>query len=231
VTSAAVRTRWALGAAAVAVALAGASLALAAEPQDPEAACATLDAHRLEMKSDVNVLRPGVEVYTRPGGGERIASCEVRAQGRTIFQRYEGGNTVARGFFLQGKRSGRWAEGDSAAIYAGGALIQRQPATQCDPVAMIGNALTVYCPSETKAAGMVADFKAWDAAISPKGLVFEVYSDEPQTPTSDAAHRAVPKDSGVNFAAVQFAGDTVSEFLCIPPGEKARRSCLDLLAR
>ena len=230
-TSGGARTRRALGVAVVAAALAGASLALAAEPQDPEAACATLDAHRLEMKSEVNVLRPGVEVYTRPSGGERIASCEVRAQGRTIFQRYAGGNTVARGFFLQGKRSGRWAEGNSAAIYAGGALIQQQPATQCDPVAMIGNALTVYCPPETRAADMVADFKAWDAAISPKGLVFEVYSDEPQTPTSDAAHGAVPKDSGVNFAVVQFAGDTVREFLCVPAGEKARRNCLDLLAR
>lgn len=110
-------------------------------------------------------------------------------------------------------------------------MIQQQPLTQCDPVAMIGQTLTVYCPSATKPADMVADFKAWDAAISPKGLVFEVYSSEPQTPTSEVAHRASSKDSGVNFAAVRFSEGTLSEFLCTPPGEQAPRSCLELVAR
>jgi hypothetical protein len=197
---------------------------------DPEASCATQDAQRREFKPGTGVLYAGDNLFRRERrDGEKVASCELRINGRTIFQTHEGGKIVRRGFFLEGRRSGRWIDRGSVTIYAAGKVIQEQPSTECDPVARIGLALTVYCPRSTLPEAMVSDFGLWDAAMTPKGLVFDVYSQEARTPDSKAAFDAFPEHSEINFAAAQFTGGRVSQFMCIRPGEKRLKDCTDLI--
>jgi hypothetical protein len=203
-----------------------------AEARDPEILCAGTDAHRLEIKPRIMFYDPKADMWSRSAKGEPIASCEIRSRdNRTIFQRYEGGKVVVRGFFLEGKRSGRWIQNASATIYAGGSVIQETPLTQCDIVARISAAVTVYCPRGTRWAEMVSDFRQWQRALRPKMLVFDVYSNEPKTPASTEAYKAFPEHSEVNFAVIQFEGDKLDSFRCIRAGEKTLRSCHDLLTK
>jgi hypothetical protein len=161
--------------------------------REPESMCALQDAHRLELKPGIGFLEPGADVYARRATSTRIATCELRRGGRTIFQRYAAtGKVVQRGFFLEGKRSGRWLDDQDVTIYAGGAPVQKNPSSSCDPVAKIGLAYTVYCPRNTPVAAMLADFRTWRAALNAEGLVFDVYSVEANTPDSKAAYRDFP---------------------------------------
>jgi hypothetical protein len=126
-------------------------------------------------------------------------------------------------------------EDGQAVIYAGGQVMQRTPATECDPVAQIGLAVTIYCPRTTPLKGMVADFDVWDRFLGQRGarskglrgLVFDVYSDEAKTPDTKEAFDAFPEKSTINFAKAQFMGSKLDTFLCLRPDGKMR-SCLDL---
>jgi len=208
-----------------------------ARARDPETLCATQDANRLHIsRPSLGFFDPKKDVYSKTPGGVRVATCELRVNGRTIFQRYDAGKVVVHGFFLQGKRSGRWLEEGRPVIYAGGQVMQPTPASECDPVAQIGLAITVYCPRTTPFKGMVADFDVWDRFLGQRaarakglrGLVFDVYSDEAKTPDTKEAFNAFPEKSPINFAKAQFMGSKLDTFLCLRP-DGARRSCLDLV--
>ena len=76
---------------------------------------------------------------------------------------------------------------------------------------------------------MVADFRVWDAAMTPKGLLFDVYSSEAKAPDSKAAYDAFPEHSEINFAVAKFLNGRLSEFTCIRPKETKFRDCMDLV--
>jgi hypothetical protein len=82
-----------------------------APARDPESLCAKQDAKRNMVKPGLGFFDPQQDGYVTKPGAVRVATCELRANGRTIFQRYDAGKVVVlRGFFLQGKRSGRWSK-------------------------------------------------------------------------------------------------------------------------
>ena len=111
-------------------------------------------------------------------------------------------------------------------IYADGIVIQENPKSQCDFVAVLGAAIMAYCPRPTTPADMLSDFSKWFAALNlnrPR-VVFDVYSSEEKTPASQAAFDAFSEHSDINFPVFQFTKGQLTELMCIPPRETKLRA-------